>query len=370
MARVLLIGPERRRATGVRSLLRQEGHQVVWLRSADRWRLHEREVQPELVVATVAAPDGILSRRPLRPLAGFPAPLLFVQQEGDFLGDPHTEERLIDRLSSPFMGPELSGRVDALIRVRRVIRRQPVADRSIAGEGAGRTIGGLSRKLASWVNPADPGEERPHGPYLEVAARVADWADRRDAFEPGHAARVSGFCAMIAEALRLEERETSELLRAAMLHDIGKVALPVEMLHQKGPLAETQVRLIRTHPAKGAALLRALDPDDQVAQVVLCHHERPDGSGYYGKHAEGVPRTAYVLSVAEEYDAMTSSQVRAPVSSERALKMLEEGKGQRYDRCCVEALVDSLQPRSSSIQLSSSWSGDVVPLESGRPSER
>ena len=133
MARVLLIGPERQRASGVRSLLKQEGHQVVWLRSVDRWRLHEREVQPELVVATVAAPDGILSRRPLRALAGFPAPLLFVQQEGDFLGDPHIEERVIDRLNSPFMGQELSGRVDALIRPPRYITATFYSDRKTDG---------------------------------------------------------------------------------------------------------------------------------------------------------------------------------------------------------------------------------------------
>ncbi len=367
MARVLLIGPERQRASGVRSILRHEGHQVVWLRSVDRWRLHEREVQPELVVATVAAPDGILSRRPMRPLAGFPAPLLFVQQEGDFLGDPHTEERLIDRLHSPFMGEELSGRVDALIRVRRVIRRQPVDDRRRVSRESSSSLGGLSRKVASWVNPGIPEQDSPQGPYIEVAARVADWADRRDAFEPGHAARVSGFCGMIAEGLRLDEKETSELLRAAMLHDIGKVALPVEMLHHKGPLEETQMRLIRTHPAKGAALLRALDPDDKAAQVVLCHHERPDGSGYYGKPPEGVPRTAYVLSVAEEYDAMTSSQVRAPLSSTRAMKVLEEGKGRRYDPCCVEALIDSLKPKTSRIQLSPSWAGEIVPLGDGTP---
>jgi len=367
MARVLLIGPERKRASGVRSLLRQEGHQVVWLRSVDRWRLHEREVQPDLVVAAVAAPEGILSRRPLRPLAGFPAPLLFVQQESDFMGDPHTEERLVDRLDSPFMGDELLGRVDALIRVRRVIRRQPVTDRRHDGDESRSALGGLSRRLASWVNPGPREQAEPRGPYGEVAARVADWADRRDAFQPGHASRVSGFCAMIAEALRLDENETSELLRAAMLHDIGKVALPLEMLHQKGPLEETQMRLIRTHPAKGAALLRALDPDDHVARVVLCHHERPDGSGYYGKRSENVPRTAYVLSVAEEYDAMTSSQVRAPLSPERAQKVLEEGKGRRYDPCCVEALIDSLKPRSSRIQLSPTWNGDVVPLGDGPP---
>jgi len=370
MARVLLIGPERQRAAGVRSLLRQQGHQVTWLRHVDRWRLHEREVQPDLVVATVASPEGILSRRPLRPLAGFPAPLLFVQQESDFLGDPHTAERVVDRLDGPFMSEELLGRVDALIRVLRVIRRQPVSDRPRVGEQVRSPLVGLSRKLASLVNPGLPPQDGPRGPYVEVAARVADWADRRDAFQPGHASRVSGFCAMIAEALRLDQNETSELLRAAVLHDIGKVGLPAEMLHQRGPLEETQMRLIRTHPAKGAALLRALDPDDHAAQVVLCHHERPDGSGYYGKRSDSVPRTAYILSVAEGFDAMTSSQIREPLGTEQALAVLEEGKGHKYDHCCVEALIDALRPRSTLIQLSPAWNGNAVDLDGGIRSHR
>jgi HD-GYP domain-containing protein (c-di-GMP phosphodiesterase class II) len=362
MGRILLIGPERQRAVGVRSLLRQDGHQVVWIRSTDRWRLHEREVQPDLVVAATATPEGILSCHQSRTLRGFAAPLLFVQQEGDFLGEAHADERLVDRLGSPFMGDELAGRVDALIRVRRVIRRQPVPGRQTASRAeTDHQPQGWAGRFASWLRPGLAEPPRPDGPYQEVAARVADWADRRDAFEPGHAGRVSSFCAMIAEGLRMGESETADLLRAAMLHDIGKVALPVDMLHQKRPLEEPQKRLIRTHPAKGAALLRALVPDDQVAQVVLCHHERPDGSGYYGKQSDAVPRAAFVLSVAEEYDAMTSTRLREPLKPDQALEILEQGKGTRHDRDSVEALADSLRPRSWGLELSPSWTGALPP---------
>ena len=99
---------------------------------------------------------------------------------------------------------------------------------------------------------------KPLDPYLAVANRVARWADRRDAYSPGHAERVTSFCAMIADGLDLGAGETAALLRAAMLHDIGKVALPVEVLHQKTPLLEEQVRWIRTHPKQGAALVRKL----------------------------------------------------------------------------------------------------------------
>lgn len=358
MARVLLLGPDRQRAAGVRSLLRQDGHQVVWLRSLERWRLHEREVQPEVVVATVGSAEGLLTPGGERRAAGFAAPLLFVQQESDFLSDLYKEERLIDRLASPFMGEELRGRVDALVRVRQVILREPLdpgAQRPVDETGLRR----LGRQVSGWVRARLPTDELPLAPYLEVAARVAEWADRRDAFEPGHAGRVSSFSAMIAEGLALGEQETASLLRAAMLHDIGKVALPVEVLHQRQPLEEPQRRLIRTHPARGAALLRALDPDEQVARVVLCHHERPDGSGYYKKEPHAVPRAAYALAVAEAYDAMTRSCFRQPLDCEQALALLEQGKGATYDLDSVNALADSLRPRSTLIPLAAGLAPSV-----------
>jgi HD-GYP domain-containing protein (c-di-GMP phosphodiesterase class II) len=244
-----------------------------------------------------------------------------------------------------------------------VIRRDPLltSARPAGEEGAGEEtsdgvaagpLRGLARRLTSVLRSRIPPYERPLAPYLEVAAQVADWADRRDAFEPGHAERVTSLCAMIGEALSIGEDETAALMRAAMLHDIGKIALPVEVLRQRTPLEETQMRLIRTHPRRGAALLQALDQDDDVADTILYHHERPDGSGYYGKPAESVPRTARILAVAEVYDAMTSSRIKQPMPSVSALRTLEDRRGEAYDADCVGALVDKLRPRPRVLPLS------------------
>jgi putative nucleotidyltransferase with HDIG domain len=354
MAKVLLMGPDRERTTGIRSLLRQDGHQVNLQRSVDGWRGRERSLLPELVIAAVDSTDRVLSDRGPAP-RGFPAPLLFVQHGADFFRDLHLNERLVDRIASPFMSEDLLGRVDALVRVRRVIQRDPslMGGRTASadvdpGTAAGR-LRGLGGRFAALLGARIPRYAKPLGAYLEVAARVADWADRRDAFEPGHAERVTSFCAMMAEALDVDDHNTASLLRAAMLHDIGKVALPVEVLHQTTPLQDSQIRLIRTHPRKGAALLRALDRDDEVADTILYHHERPDGNGYYGLEQGDIPLSARILAVAEVYDAMTSSKVRKPLAADEALHELHGNRGQSLDGECVEALVDKLTPRSRSI---------------------
>ena len=354
MAKVLLVGRDKDRTGGIRSLLRQDGYRVVCLREVEGWRAREREFLPELVIAAVESPDAVLADHG-RPARGFPAPLLFIQHGADFYRELHLDERLVDRIASPFMSEEFLGRVDALVRVRRVIQRDPalVASTSLPGLDVdpSRRLRGLGGQVAALLGSRIPRLSKPLESYLEVAARVADWADRRDAFEPGHAERVTSFCAMMAEALRVDDHGTALLLRAAMLHDIGKVALPVEMLHQKSPLEESQMRLIRTHPRKGAALLKALDRDEEVADTILYHHERPDGQGYYGLDNGEIPLAAKILAVAEVYDAMTSSRVRGQLSSDEALHQLQSTRGVSLDGDCVDALVDKLKPRPQTIPL-------------------
>ncbi len=105
MARILLLGPNRERAAGVRSLLGQDGHEVIWTRSTETWRAWERKTLPELIVVAVGSTDRVLAAAS-ETGHGFPPPLLFVQQEAELLREPHLQGRLIDRLASPFMGEE------------------------------------------------------------------------------------------------------------------------------------------------------------------------------------------------------------------------------------------------------------------------
>jgi len=348
MARIMLIGSDRERTSGIRSLLRQDGHKVSLLRSIGGWRASEEQLQPELIIAAVDSTESVLSEMG-GPARGFPPPLLFAQHGADFYRDIQLDERLIDRIASPFMSEDFLGKVDALVRVRRVVMRDP----TIGPAGEAESGGGLhaiGEGLAALLGSRIPRHQKPLGAYLEVAALVAAWTERRDGFMPGHAERVASYCAMIAEALTLGDQRTSALLRAAMLHDIGKVSFSKKMLRQREPLQESQMRLIRTHPRKGAALLKALDGEDEdVADTVLYHHERPDGSGYYGLDGEAIPLPARILAVAEVYDAMTSSRMRDPLSNQEALAMLRSKSGESLDAECVDALVGKLKPPPGSI---------------------
>ncbi len=356
MAEILLLGEDRQRAWGVRSLLREDGHAVYWHPMSHDWREAERDLLPELVVAPAGSAEAVLSA-PGRPIRGFPAPVLLVQEGEDLLPDVRVDDRLVDRIESPFAAEELLGRVDALVRLRRVVLwgrpdRAPLACGGAEGPAGTRRWRRIGSRIAARLRSRIPSRGKPAGPYLEVASRAADWADRRDAFEPGHAERVASFSAMIADGLDLSDGEAASLLRAAMLHDLGKVALPVEVLTQAHPLDTEQKRLIRTHAERGATLLRALDPDEDVARAILYHHERWDGSGYYGKSGEEIPRASRILAVAEAFDAMTSFRLRPAKDRESALAEIRGERGAQFDAQAADALCEAMRPRRPFVALS------------------
>lgn len=347
LASLLVVGDDKDRIGGVKSLLALDGHRVTTARDLAHWRDSERDAAPEVVVAAVSRPESVLSV-PLGGARGFAAPILFVQQESDEARPPFVEERLIDWIANPFAAEDFLGRVDALVRVRRVILHQKqAATLDDQPEARGHGWGRLSSLLGARV----PRLAKPIGSYVEVAARVAEWSDQRDGFEPGHAERVANFAAMIADELGLGNGETASLLRAAMLHDIGKVALPIEVLRQRAPLEDSQMRLLRTHADRGAAILRALDRDDSAAETILHHHEHVDGSGYHGRKGAAIPLPARILAVAEGFDAMTTSLVRNRLSPSAALGRMRELSGTQWDTTCVDALVGAMRPLRSTIAL-------------------
>ncbi|HET9299402.1 MAG TPA: HD domain-containing phosphohydrolase [Candidatus Polarisedimenticolaceae bacterium] len=341
MADILLLSGDRQRASDVRALLRQDGHAVTISRDVGAWRDSERQAVPELIVAAVDELDEVRTHSAHRP-RGFPAPLLVVQHASQPLRELQFEDRLVDRIHSPFTVEELLARVDALVRLRRAVLR--------TGPSAETRRRSWTTRVAALLGARVPRLPKPQGPYFEIASRAAEWSDRRDTFEPGHSERVCALSAMIADGLGVGDSEAAVLLRAAMLHDVGKIAMPVELLRQQGPLDPDQLRLLRSHPERGATLLRALDKDEQVAQTVLLHHERADGSGYYGRRREQTPRAAQILAVAETYDAMTTSLVKERLPQDHALAILRD-RQEHYDGDCVAALSEAVKPRSSRIPV-------------------
>ncbi len=142
-----------------------------------------------------------------------------------------------------------------------------------------------------------------------AAASLAKAVDARDAYTGSHSQRVSELAARIAIQLGADA-ELVELTRlAASLHDLGKLAVPEEILRKPGPLTDPERMVLERHPQIGFRMLESLGVDP-VAEWVLHHHERWDGTGYPdGLHGDSIPLGARIIFVADAYDAMTSERV-------------------------------------------------------------
>jgi putative nucleotidyltransferase with HDIG domain len=129
----------------------------------------------------------------------------------------------------------------------------------------------------------------------------------------GHWDRVRNLCVAMGLQLRLTGRELYDLELAALLHDIGKVALPGSLLEESRPLSPVERQQIETHSTVGAAMIREIPGLERVAESVLYHHEAPDGSGYpRGLKAGEIPLHAMIVGAADAFDAMTHFRPYAP----------------------------------------------------------
>ncbi len=176
--------------------------------------------------------------------------------------------------------------------------------------------------------------------FLERLGRVAEV---RDDATGKHTNRVGRLSALLADELHLPPREAELILRAAPLHDLGKVATADRILLKHGSLAENERKVMREHVLLGAELLHGGNSElMQVAeQIALSHHERWDGQGYpHGLAGEDIPLAARIVSVADTFDALTHSRpYKEAWSVPEALAEIEEKSGRQFDPQVVEALV-------------------------------
>jgi diguanylate cyclase (GGDEF)-like protein len=178
---------------------------------------------------------------------------------------------------------------------------------------------------------------------FRAAASLAKAVDARDAYTGSHSERVSDLAARIATRLGVD-REQIELTRlAASLHDLGKLAIPEEILRKPGPLSETERLVLERHPQIGYRMLESLGVDP-VADWVLHHHERWDGTGYPDAlGGDDIPLGARIIFVADAYDAMTSDRVyRGRLTDDEAVAELARCSGSQFDPDVVSALAEEL----------------------------
>jgi len=178
---------------------------------------------------------------------------------------------------------------------------------------------------------------------FRAAASLARAVDARNAYTGSHSKRVSELAARVARRLGLPEDQVELTRLAASLHDLGKLAIPEELLRKPGPLTEPERMILERHPQIGFRMLESLGVDT-VADWVLHHHERWDGSGYPdGLPGDQIPLGARIIFVADAYDAMTSECVyRRRVSPEEAVAELDRCAGTQFDPEVVTAFAEEL----------------------------
>jgi diguanylate cyclase (GGDEF)-like protein/putative nucleotidyltransferase with HDIG domain len=201
------------------------------------------------------------------------------------------------------------------------------------------------RRVAEWTQL--------HRESTEVLARAIQ---AKDGAGPSHVDRVQYYAATLARALRLSELDTQAVETAALLHDIGKLAVPEHILSKPGPLTADERRKMQIHAHVGAEIVDAVSFPSPVAPLIRSHHEKWDGTGYpSGLRGEQIPVGARILAVVDSFDAMTSERpYRRAASKDTALQMLRAEAGKAFDPAIVEqftALLPFLNPPSDVEQV-------------------
>ena len=186
---------------------------------------------------------------------------------------------------------------------------------------------------------APRGREEAHV-ELATLLSLAEALDVRDTGNVTHCQRVGRYSELIVRELGMSPDSVERVRIAGILHDVGRVGVPDELLAKAGPLDEEEWHWVRSHPEIGARMLDTTDFGD-IGQWILAHHERPDGTGYpEGRAAAEVPLEAGILGVADAYEAMTARRpYRPPLDPQAASDELRRGAGRQFDARVVEALL-------------------------------
>jgi len=163
--------------------------------------------------------------------------------------------------------------------------------------------------------------------------------EARDPYTSGHQQRVADLASAIAKEMGFSRDKITGIRMAGTLHDIGKIAIPVEILSKPGQLNGMELELIKEHPQVGYDILKSIKFPQPIAQIVLQHHERMDGSGYpKGLSGEGILLEARILGVADIVEAMASHRPYRPaVGIDKALEEISINRGKLYDIKVVDA---------------------------------
>jgi putative nucleotidyltransferase with HDIG domain len=246
-------------------------------------------------------------------------------------------------LASVWLARTLTRPIDQLSHALTVMAADRVSE-PLEPSGTSRELDQLTRTFNSLMTARAEAEAAAEATYLGAVRALAAALDARDPYTAGHSERVSALSVAIGHELSLDAEKIETLRLGALLHDVGKIGVPDEILRKPDQLTPTEFDAIKTHPSAGARILRSIPFLAPHIPIVELHHERIDGGGYpYGLRGDAIPEAARIVHVADAFDAMTSARAyrpgRLPIE---AITELRECVGTDFDGPAVEALVAAL----------------------------
>ncbi|MDD5723145.1 MAG: PAS domain S-box protein [Syntrophales bacterium] len=177
----------------------------------------------------------------------------------------------------------------------------------------------------------------------ETVRTLAFTVEVRDPYTAGHQRRVAQLADAISLKMELPLEEAMGVRMAALIHDVGKVQIPGELLSKPGPLSSNEMDLVRTHPAVGSSILQEIQFPWPISDIVLQHHGRLDGSGYPHIDGSEMSTAAKIIAVADVVEAMVSHRpYRSALGMDKAIEEISNNKGTLYDTEAVEACLSLL----------------------------
>jgi response regulator RpfG family c-di-GMP phosphodiesterase len=304
-------------------ILRSDGHAVRSAVSGDLALRAARAQPPQLVLLDVSMPemDGFEVCRRLKQEPRLrDVPVVFVSALSE------TEDKVrgfdlgaVDYVTKPFQRQELLARVRNHLELHRLRNN-------------------LEELVQERTRSLVESESRLKNNLLETISAVAAMVELRDPYTAGHQRHVAQLVDAIARELGLPEDQIEGLHLAAVVHDLGKINVPSEILSKPGRLNEAEFSMIKQHPQFGYDILKGIDFPWPIAEIVRQHHERLDGSGYpHGLRGDEILAEARILAVADVIEATASHRpYRAGRGIETALHELALDSGTKLDADVVD----------------------------------
>ena len=210
--------------------------------------------------------------------------------------------------------------------------------------GTSRELDQLAATFNGLMAARAAAEAEMEATYLGAVRALTASLDARDPYTAGHSERVSTLSVAVGEQMALDADAIEVLRLGALLHDVGKIGVPDEILRKRGRLTPAEFDVIKTHPTAGARILRSIPFLARHIPIVELHHERPDGNGYpYGLTGDAIPLGARIVHVVDAFDAMTTGRsYRSARLPFEAVAELRRCIGTDFDREPVDALASAL----------------------------